>query len=216
MSVCIGSSDLAVFLAQGHVDPEEAIDYREPYQRLDRFLKGRGFSGHSEPESLPEPLARQALDSFPVFYLHALRRAYVLHRFGTPLSPIPPSDEIDRFLSAEYQQPRLVSHLVHFPEQEGFYVPIDFARPLVADAPDEVLGGVVGSSFRLLAELRECSPSLGIDLSPDGLLSETVASDLANVTLQSRHRFGIERVAWFAFFEAACESIRFGSAVRLG
>ena len=216
MSVCIGSSDLAKFLADGHIDPEEAIDYREPYRQLDEFLKRRGLPGHEEPETLLEEQHRQALDTFPVSYLHALRRAYVYCCLNRPLGPAPLGDDIDPVLSMEYAQRRLPSHLVHFPDSDGFYVPLDFPDPLVAETRDEVLGGVVGSSVRLYAELCAVAPSLGIAIEADGGVSEAVAADLADVRAQSRHRFGIERVAWFSFFEATCESLRVGSAVRLG
>jgi hypothetical protein len=135
---------------------------------------------------------------------------------GLPFAPVAPGADVDQVLAREYEVKTITSHLVHFPDSDGFYVPLDFPRPLIAEHKDQVLGGVVGSSIRLYYELCEVAPLLGVAIEADGGLSEATTLDLADVRIQSRHRFGIERVAWFSLFEAACESITFGTAVRLG
>ncbi len=49
-------------------------------------------------------------------------------------------------------------HLIHHSDNQGFWVPVDFAEPIVLDAKSFF---VLGSSTRLLAELDDVNRSLG-------------------------------------------------------
>jgi hypothetical protein len=163
------------------------------------------------------PIPRRAeLLSFPSRFLHSLRRAYVHHRIGRPLTPLPDGgDPIDEVLAAEYERPQFVSHLVHFSDAQGFYLPVDFSEPLVAGPGDFVLGGAVGSSVALRRELADLAPALNIPL-VDGEPTDETATQLGSERQCKSHPFGTERMLWLIMFDAATQSLAHRSAIRLG
>ena len=65
MSLNVGIGHLALFLAEADLEADEIEDFRSTYSELDIFLKSRGFSGHVEPEQLPELISHSTVDSFP-------------------------------------------------------------------------------------------------------------------------------------------------------
>ncbi|MBL1066004.1 hypothetical protein [Streptomyces sp. 7-21] len=94
--------------------------------------------------------------------LHLLRRAYLLHLSGLPVTPAERLDgdyqQLLEMFEAAAQQAHLVWHFDH----AGAYVPVDFPHPVVNDALMES-GGPLGSSHGLLRELQAVAPVLGID-----------------------------------------------------
>jgi hypothetical protein len=213
MSLEIQIADLAIFLTDSDADAEEIEDFKQVYRDLDRFLKARGLPGHVEPETLPPLESNCDVGNFSYQSLHRLRRAYVYQRKNLKFFPVADALDDDPVLKDEYENPTFTSHLVHFSDCEGFYVPLDFAEPLYADDDENVLGGGVGSSPRLRAELVMVAPLLAIPLA-DGRLVQEVAAELGNFDRQSAHPLGSERMIWLALFEAACQSIEFKSAIR--
>jgi hypothetical protein len=216
MSIAIGIGDLAMFLAEGDLDPDEIEEFEEVYRQLNRFLTARGYPEHHEPRLLPPIPQRAELLSFPSRFLHSLRRAYVHHRMGRPLAPLPDAtDPIDEALAAEYERPRFVSHLVHFSDAEGFYLPVDLPEPLIAGPDETVLGGAVGSSVALRRELVDLAPTLDIPL-VDGEPTDETAAQLGSERHQKSHPFGTEQMLWLIMFDAATQSLAHLSAIRLG
>ncbi|HEY5451453.1 MAG TPA: hypothetical protein VIQ54_22015 [Polyangia bacterium] len=214
MSLTLGTADLARFLAEPNLDPEEIEEFKQVYADLDRFLKARGLPGHVEPETLPPFKSHCKVGSFSYRSLHQLRRARVYQHKDLAFVAAG-DDQRDPVLTAEYESPTFTSHLVHFSDCEGFYVPLDFEEPLYANDDEKVLGGAVGSSPRLRAELVTVAPLLAIPLA-DARLAPEVAAELGDYERQREHPLGGERLIWLALFEAACQSVEFKSAIRLG
>jgi hypothetical protein len=217
MGLSIAIFDLAEYLADEEVEPEEIEDVKADFAQLDIFLRARGFPGHVEPEEIPAQVDyRGEIVGFPYSCLHFLRRAYLYLRLGIPFTAyVGDWATQDPELAAEYERPRIDSHLIHFSDSTGFYVPIDFAKPLVARREDEVRGDAVGSSQGLLRELIEVAPLINI-LLIDGELSEQMAAELADFDMLDHQPFATERMVWFTLYEAARKSIAFGTAIRFG
>jgi hypothetical protein len=91
-----------------------------------------------------------------------LRRAIAYQLNEVPLTPAPRNPDKDEVLEEEYYLFR--SHLICHSDNEGFYLPIDFDEPLYADESLRVPGGIVGSSFAAMRELRAVAPLLHIEL----------------------------------------------------
>lgn len=196
-------------------DPEGLIWLREELKRLNALLRKNGLPEHHEPEALPNIDRRGAPHSFPYSYTHHLRRAVAYSRhapekFGHIDRDQEPSTDpyIDRELSVWMD-----SHLICHSDAEGFYVPIDFPEPLYAVAEFPITGDIVGSSQRVLEELVQTAPLLEIVLGEQGSLSDDEAAKLRD---EGSHRYGLERLVWFAFYEAASASVRYNSVISFG
>src|SRR5262245_34423224 len=109
MGLTIGIDDLALFLQEEELDPDDVEEYRHNYALLDAFLRRRGFPGHQEPEHLGVIPSRGALEGFPYSWLHSLRRAFVYQQRGLPLPVAEGPASHDPVLEEEYRSPRLTS-----------------------------------------------------------------------------------------------------------
>ncbi|MBG0827015.1 hypothetical protein HS041_04460 [Planomonospora sp. ID67723] len=90
--------------------------------------------------------------------------------------------------------------------------PVDFGDPVFLPEESGVAGaGMVGSSHRLLAEVRECAPAIGIRLEQDGSLSDAEADRV--YALPQSAPFEIESVVWLALHEACRASVSTGQAI---
>ncbi|MFF9573109.1 hypothetical protein [Streptomyces sp. NPDC014685] len=151
--------------------------------------------------------------------LHAVRRLAVhLEAHGRLPEPLDGSQRAtdDPLLIEVYQSlpgdpPRPFDHLIHHSDCEGYYVPVDFA-PVIVD--EKVLGGHLGSSVRLLAEVRRIAEALGLpeDLDPD---SEEVidAADAEEPAAEGWQRYGIESHDCLQLLAAAKLSVATGAAI---
>jgi hypothetical protein len=120
-----------------------------------------------------------------------------------------PDRETDPAIAEELWWSR--SHLIVHSDEKGWYVPIDFRYPLYGNDTDKVPGGILGSSVRLLDELRSIAPSLRITLDRGGGLDDAAASSLNAV--DDNDPWWREKCAWFHLFEPARLSIELGTAV---
>ncbi|MEW6736141.1 MAG: hypothetical protein AB1489_32910, partial [Acidobacteriota bacterium] len=203
MGLVIAVFDLAELVSDEEIEAWELAEFKETYDQLNKFLLKMGLPEHIEPEEIPDGVIyRGEIVGFPYSCIHYLRRAYIYQKLGLTLTPCSDGASSDPVLTAEYQSPQIDSHLIHFSDSSGFYVPIDFAKPLEADYEDEVLGDAVGSSFGLLRELIEVAPTIGIDLN-EGELSDGRAAELADFENEKKHPFETERMVWFTLYEAA-------------
>jgi hypothetical protein len=186
-------------------DPEGAEWFREALQHLNAFLRKQGLPEHHEPTTLPRLRYRRHWCSFPYSFTHHLRRAVAYARrapdkfAAIDREADPTEDEyLDRELSVHFG-----CHLICHSDCEGYYVPLDFPEPLYSDDEDKIPGCMVGSSVRLLAELRQAATLLEIALDADGRLSDPEAERLKD----EAHRYHLERMVWFAFYEVAQASV---------
>ncbi|ALG06542.1 hypothetical protein [Kibdelosporangium phytohabitans] len=178
-------------------------EYEEEFDELSAGLKELGVEW-SAPTVRGDLSGRAAHMSFGYSTVHFLRRAYALTKAGRPVTPVStiPDMEQDSDVVAEEAE-MFESHLLCHSDSDGYYVPVDFETPEVVD--DQF----VGSSQRLLVELRFCAAALGIALAEDGTLSDAEAERIN--ALETPYPF--EWLAWLALHEACLMSIESGHAI---
>jgi len=188
---------MGLAISVGMLDEDEA--YREMFDELAASLAQAGIAGYREPERVPDAM-RAHCDSFPYSFLHYLRRCYALLREGNPITVAEDADDdLVEELSIDSS-----SHLLCHSDAEGYYVPVDFDEPLFSDEES------IGSSQRLLAELREVGPHIGVKLEADGALSDAEAARLAGY---DDGPFWREITVWLTLHEACVASIAHGTAI---
>jgi hypothetical protein len=210
MGLGIGVGSLAYLIDIGDL---ESADYlRADFAQINLVLAENELPPHHEPESLPTISSRsppgQLGYSFLPFFVRAIAYARQAPEEFTPVGEEDPAEDrlLDRELSVEMD-----SHIICHSECEGYYVPVDFPDPI---CDDRVLGGWLGSSQGALAELVLAAPLLAIPLRK-GKLSDKAARVLAEED-EGAHPCWRERRVWLKFFEAARNSIAFGTAISFG
>lgn len=190
---------------------------RQTLQAVNQVLAEQDLPTYVEPEQLPPIVSRSQFMGYSYGCLHYLRRFYARAKHDAKWIPMPvPDDQSptdDAVLEREMYQ--MYSHLLCHSDSEGFYLPIDF-NDIVIDVSgaDRIPGGIVGSSYRLMAELVEIAPLLGIKLKL-GELSDEEATRI-NQLAESDGEFSYEYMVWIALFEAARLSIEYSSAIVFG
>ncbi|MFE4362042.1 hypothetical protein [Kitasatospora sp. NPDC056800] len=209
------SISVGLLYDQARNDAEGLDHHRSAFARLGRALVEEGIGWH-EPEITDPPRARTFSGGFPYGYLTQLRRILVLVNLGEPVtSALEVSGrQFDRDCEKiQDETSRLASHLLCHSDSSGYYVPVEFEDPLFL--PDEAAvegAGIVGSSLRLLAELSDLAPSIGINLDdesvPSGSGEAWEARDLA-----VDGPFATERFTWYQLYRACLASIEGGHAI---
>ncbi|MEV0695699.1 hypothetical protein [Streptomyces sp. NPDC050388] len=196
-------------------DAEGFDHHRRAFARLGQALMAKGISWH-EPEITDPPCAHTFFGGFPYSYLTQLDRILVLTNRGEPVTPAAAVSRLqyDRDCKKiDDEMSMLSSHLLCHSNTAGYYVPVDFHDPLFLPDEAEVEGGgMVGSSHRLLAELSDIAPSLGINLDDEGALSGSGEAGPV-VGLAADRPFETERFAWSLLYRACLASIAGGHAI---
>ena len=179
-------------------------------QKINMLLEARNLPAHKEPCPSPAVDNRSPNLDFPYRYIHYLRRFYS-HIISNPQQLPPPveddQDPTEDSLIEEIASPK--HHLLWHCDAEGYYVPVDF--PIVIEDED-LPGGFLGSSHRLLAELLILAAPLGITLR-HGELSDEQVKQLgsgqrpSNTNYNRRDPYSIECQVWLGLFESARLSI---------
>ncbi|MCP3922486.1 MAG: hypothetical protein GY714_07875 [Desulfobacterales bacterium] len=195
-------------------DSEGAGWLLDSFKGVNEVLAENALPEHKEPKVLPEFCRRSELNSFPYSFIHHLRRVYARVVNDPDWIPVEVSDGEDpaRDPFVEEESMMFSSHLLCHSDAEGFYLPIDFDEVLIDETDQErIPGGLVGSSYRLLDELKEIAPKLDIKL--DGnQLSDDEAKKL-NELIGSEENLHIEKLVWFTLFEVTRLSIEFKTAI---
>ena len=210
MGLAIETGFLADMLAN---DPEGVEWFEAELAVVNRVLKSERLPVHVEPRGPAPARSRAAVTSFPYSTLHHLRRAYA-HRVRDPswvATPFPADENPAADAEVEAQTEQFTSHLLCHSDSEGFYLPIDFPDVVFSSEDDDIAGGMLGSSQRLVAELRLVAPALGIAL-VDGELSDAEAARVNALAVDDGPMWH-EYAAWIALFEAARASIEYGTAI---
>jgi hypothetical protein len=202
MGLAVSTGVLADLLAN---DSEGAGWMRKQVAVVNAILAAEGLPLHEEPVVSGGTRARRHIASFPYSFLHYLRRAFARVREGLSLEPVKPDEDPAEDAAIEDVASMMDSHLVCHSDAEGFYVPLEF-REVIFDTETRGLpGGMLGSSVRLLAELVEVAPALGIAMR-DGRLGDDEAAKLADED-ETSGPYWHERLVWLALYENARVSI---------
>jgi hypothetical protein len=210
MGLCI---TVGIFADLAENDPEAVEHLEEDFEIINDVLRRHGLPEHREPTRLPMLDDRTGVVGFPYSFLHYLRRFYA-RRIARPGETSPPVAEgetpaHDPVLD-EVGSPR--HHLLWHSDCEGYYVPIDFPEVLEGGG---IAGAGIGSSVRLLDELRIIAAPLGIVLQ-DGKLSDADAATIAEENESTGGPYWVERLVWLALFEAARLCIEHRAAIHFG
>jgi len=150
-------------------DPNEAdsyAHYKVQFEILNKALRAKGIGEHVEPEKLDDIFTCDMSHNA----VHCLRRVAAYLALGKPIPPPCSGDATeDPILSLFYsdqvrKEERLkYQHLIDHSDAEGFYVPLDFERPLDTSfvSPDSWM---LGSTQRLRAECSELAHALNMPL----------------------------------------------------
>jgi hypothetical protein len=221
-------------LAFLHEEDEEGHEYySEQFSAVNAALRANNLPVHNEPAELPGG-ETWGMDMLGYYGLHYLRRLAAHLAAGRQLPP-PGNDDtpedpvlqkyytdLDKkpggFLSKVLGKPKFTQmrfeHLINHDDSQGFYIPINFERVIVPDPRLGVLGGLVGSSNRLLEECTSLAEALDLptDLDPE---SETVmnASKEQGVGDSRWERYGIESHTCLGLIHACKRSIQYGAAI---
>ncbi|MFE0459979.1 hypothetical protein ACFW1A_12100 [Kitasatospora sp. NPDC058965] len=189
---------------------------RDDAEVLHRALETAGVAWR-EPAA-PDNGADGFYAGFPYSYLSKLRRVYVLHRVGEPVTGVRGVDEEqfeDEMELVDEETYLFDSHLLCHSDCEGYYIPTDFTDPLFLPTGSGVSGGgMVGSSGGLLAELQGFAAAIGVRLAADGTLDPAESARLA--ALPADDPFEPEIFAWHQLYQACRASLADGRAIVFG
>jgi len=224
LSLCVG------MLAEVREDDAEgASGLEEAFSQANQLLERAGLPGHREPEDCETWDAQM----FGYSGLHYLRRLAAHLDAGLPM-PVPGTQESDEdpilqayFNSVVGKKPgilkrlfgkppsfsRAFDHLIVHSDAEGFYVPQDFSKVLIA-SDERLPGGMLGSVPRLLSELDRLAAALELpaELDPE---SEPLweAADSQGEGDALWERYGIESFSCVVLREACRRSLKTGAAI---
>jgi hypothetical protein len=186
-------------------DAEGSVWLRKQVVLINKLLAKEKLPKHVEPEKFGRHKPRRHVGSFPYSFLHYLRLAFARVREGVPVTRVldnedPAADPVIDDVSA-----MLDSHLICHSDCAGYYVPIDFSEVIFDTQELGLPGGMLGSSVRLMKELEEGAPAIGVKLTR-GKLSDAEAKRLTRET-EGTSDFWRERIVWLALYENARISI---------
>ena len=202
MGLALSTGYLAELVAH---DAEGAGWFRSSLAVVNQLLADEKLPPHVEPEQPGPATARNHCGSFPYSFLHYLRRAFARNREGQPITPVAAGEDPSEDPAIEDAASTFDAHLLCHSDCEGFYVPIDFVDVIFDIKKRGVPGGMLGSSIRLMKELVEVAPALGIELQ-DGQLSDDEARKLSMEDDETAPLWH-ERLVWLALYENARVSI---------
>jgi len=195
-------------------DAEGAQWLRDNLAKVNEVLAENDLPRHEEPERLSPMQSRDDLLSYPYSFLHYLRRVYahVTRDPGWEPTPMPEGENAAEDPVVDEETYMMSSHLLCHSDCEGFYLPIDFHDVIIDETDqDRILGGLLGSSYRLMEELVSVAPKLGITLE-GGRLSDAEAVNINEIG-ENEGPMWIEKTVWLSLFEAARLSIEHKTAI---
>lgn len=191
-------------------DAEGAEWVRKHLAIVNRYLTKAGLPAHMEPEQLLSLEWRTNDRSFSYSPLHYLRRIYARTKEDPDwvLTPVAEGEDPINDQAVEDELYMFRSHLLCHSDAEGYYVPIDFTEVI---SGDDILGGFIGSSYRLRDELIVAARPMNITLMNSELDGAEVRRIKAIVS--KRTPFYREYLVWLALFEATRLSIQHKSVI---
>jgi hypothetical protein len=209
LSISVGS--LARTVASG--DGEWVAAVREKFAKVSAALERAGLERHDEPDRLPtvdgRPLWEVSDHGFSYSTIHYLRRFQALSLDDPEWDPTPVvagDDPADEPAIADLAEDH-TSHLICHSDCDGLYVPVEFEEVILDKA---VPGKLLGSSTRLLGELWELAPALGIELERGVPSAET---ERALREIDDSDPFSNEKLAWIGLYTNARLSVAHKTAI---
>jgi hypothetical protein len=229
-------------LEKQSADPEDVAELMEPFTQLNLVLGEAGRELHREPVEVaqtfeaqmfgygglhavrrlaawieiegrlpPEPGGQDASED-PV--LQALNQR--LLQYDEDANAVPVHQLLDRLLRRKTPPRSGFQHLLWHSDTEGFYVPQPFDEVVFdhAEIQRPFVGGMVGSSFRLLEDCRRLADQieLPITLDPESdILWEAAGAPSATGPLWGR--YGVEAFCLARLLRASSVSIETGAAI---
>jgi hypothetical protein len=179
-------------------------------REINRVLVANGLPPHEEPETLPRLRRRSRLSGLPYDWPQYLRRAIAFaRRAPDKFTPVSEGERPSQHPLIYDELAMLSCHLLCHAPCEGYFVPIDFLDPLFHDSPQEIGGGVLGSSQAAVRELIHVAPLINIRVR-NGTITNELAKKIRD---ERRGQFYIERQVWLELFEEFRLSIKHGTAV---
>jgi hypothetical protein len=201
---------MAMSIKVGVAPVEPGSSVERDLVTINEFLIGNGLGAHHEPDVVPDD-AQWMPEELPYTFFDRLQRLQAWVNQGRGL-PDPLDDggraRFDPAIEEEYNL--LASHLV-LHNSAGYFVPVDFAEPLIIAS---VTGKMIGSSRRLLAELTDSAAVLGIEL--DGGLLTPAAIESVEQDVATNAPYGKEKLTWFAMYDAARRSVAHNAVIVHG
>ncbi|HET7084822.1 MAG TPA: hypothetical protein VFI23_08635 [Rhizomicrobium sp.] len=204
--------------------PEDFEAFSENYKLLNEVLAEAGMPPHQEPLDIPDEQVFEA-QMYGYSGLHLIRRLAAFHVYENRLPP-PERNSSDPIIERLFEEQISASedpkkhlrfqHLFWHSDCEGFYLPRDFERVVLdnADPQRPGLGGMIGSSPRLLQECLELAGLIGL---PAGIDPE--ASELWEAAYDPRTEgelwqiYGVEAFGLARLIHACERSIKFQAAL---
>lgn len=186
-------------------DAEYTAHLKQQLPVINRLLKKHGVPAYKEPEGAVPEKSRLQRDGLSYSAIHYLRLAAVRARKDPKYQATPLPEGKDPTAEPDYEDHGFDFHLLCHSDCEGFYVPLKFPEVLFDDT-DELSGDILGSSIRLLEELIEVAPALGIQLDKDGSLSDGKFAEMEESAEDAP--LSREILAWLTLYENARLSVK--------
>jgi hypothetical protein len=221
---------VGIFSDLKEADEEGYTWGKEVFGNLNKFLESVGISLHREPEDCKE----WSRDMYGYSGLHYLRRI-AAHLDLSGKIPEPGDDKAssDSVLEDYFRlaagkkrgildllglkrktEKRTFDHLILHSDAEGYYLLIDFKDVLFPDDSFNIPGGMVGSSVRLLDELKRLADALQIPSDVDlDAVELWMAEEGQGKGLEQWRRYAIESYSCLCLMGACEHSIKTGAAL---
>lgn len=189
----------------------------EQFEIVSKVLRAEGLEEHIEPQELDGVFS---CGMFGYAGLHYLRRVAIHMALGKATPPPGTRDaHMEPALNQEYwdrfQRGEVLKyqHLIIHSDAEGFYVPVDFERPLVVTNL-QLAGGMLGSTQRLQAECRDLAGILGMPVDMDHEADEIYkAIDNQGEGRSTWQQYGVETFTCLRLLAACAASLRTKAAI---
>ncbi|MEM9538104.1 MAG: hypothetical protein AAGA60_01185 [Cyanobacteria bacterium P01_E01_bin.42] len=206
-SSCKSMQKLMDSREESHLEYQQYLE--KTLKKISNFLIDLGWKEWEEPKNI-KIQRRSVMNSFPYRDWYHLRRRYAYIKDGQGNIKFQEEDEQDIDNVVErWTIPSL--HLMYHSDYNGYYIPIDF--PEVLEIPD-IDDSCVGSSIRLLEELKEIAPYLDIQMNGDDI-SDREFSRVYEESMDESPS-GIEKMVWLTIHEMAKLSKRYKTAIVFG
>ena len=198
-------------------DEEASSSYWAQFEIINRVLRAEGLADHSEPQEPDETFSCFMLGYGGLHYLRRVAAHLALDRRTPPpgdkdadKDPILHEECWERFKAGKRLK---YQHLIIHSDAEGFYVPVDFARPIFVTNL-QLAGGLLGSTPQLRAECADLVDVLGMPVEMDHESDELFEATKSQGRGQTRwQQYAVETFTCLRLLAACGVSLRTKAAI---